>query len=162
MRGLCRHRPPRQRETSSLHLLVAVAATFTPTTMGSLTRNLNAPHRPQHHLTRPRAWGFGSIRILVTACRRRVAPLMLQFPPTHPGRNECRTAVGAAFSPGRHIRRPTRAAAPLPRPQPQASQSPAATAETLDSTRYSVETKSDQLNSLKLSQTDPQRTRIHA
>ena len=39
------------------------------------------PHRPQHHAARPRAWGFGSIRDPITACRRRVAPLMLQFPP---------------------------------------------------------------------------------
>jgi len=33
------------------------------------------PHRPQHHAARPRAWGFGSTRSPVTACRRRVAPL---------------------------------------------------------------------------------------
>ena len=41
-----------------------------------------APH-PSGHLTPPthRAeWGFGSIRRPTTACRRRVAPLMLQFP----------------------------------------------------------------------------------
>ena len=41
-----------------------------------------APPLPQHHLARPRAWGFGSIRSPITACRRRVARLMLQFPPT--------------------------------------------------------------------------------
>ena len=41
-----------------------------------------APPLPQHHLARPRAWGFGSTRSPVTACHRRVDLLMLQFPPT--------------------------------------------------------------------------------
>ena len=118
----------------------------------------------QPPLTSPLNGGFCTIRRTATACRTPNAAI----PPTHPGRNDCHTAVGPAFSPGRHIRRPTapsrrptRAAAPLPghglgpvsRPPPPAQPS--------DSTSYSVKTKSDQLNSLKLSQTDPQRTRIH-
>ena len=54
--------------------------------------------------------GFCTTRRTATACRRRVAPLMLQFPPL------ARANHGHA----RHQRRPTR-------PRPRASQSPGAT-----------------------------------
>ena len=63
-------------------------------------------HRPTPHRQR----GFCTIRRTPTACRRRVAPLMLQFPPF------ARANHGHA----RHQRRPTR-------PRPRASQSPGAT-----------------------------------
>ena len=56
----------------------------------NLENRPNAPQPPDtahaspsrtHRPARPRKWGFGSTRSPVTACRRRVAPLMLQFPP---------------------------------------------------------------------------------
>jgi len=53
--------------------------------------------------------GFCTIRRIATACRRRVAALMLQFPTHHP-----------SHGPDRHQRRPTR-------PRPRTSQSPATT-----------------------------------
>ena len=50
------------------------------------------PFRRASHLWR---WGFCSIRSLATACRRRVAPLMLQFPPFGGGKVVVRGGVVA-------------------------------------------------------------------
>ena len=113
-RELCSHHPPRRCETSSLHPLVAVTATFTPTTIGSLTKNLNAPHCPTNNGPTGRAnGGFGSIRSLVTACRRRVAPLMLQFPlATMSGQLKC----AATDQPGPRLVTPHKKARPIPAP----------------------------------------------
>ena len=66
-------------------------------------------HRSPAHAPPPNG-GFCTTRRTATACRRRVAPLMLQFPPL------ARANHGHA----RHQRRPTR-------PRPRASQSPGAT-----------------------------------
>ena len=49
------------------------------------------PFRRASHLWR---WGFCSIRSLTTACRRRVAPLMVQFPPFGGG------VIGKQAAPG--------------------------------------------------------------
>ena len=71
------------------------------------------PTAPQHHLARPRAWGFGSIRSPVTACRRHVAPLMLQFPPTfhiRAAETSCNT------QPGPRLVTPHKKARPIPAP----------------------------------------------
>ena len=61
------------------------------------------PRQPRHH-SKPWAaegvrrqvswWGFCSIRSLTTACRRRVAPLMVQFPPFGGG------VIGKQAAPG--------------------------------------------------------------
>ena len=115
-------------------------------------------------------------------------PLMLQFPPlTRAGTTAVPTSAPpsalagisdapprpAAAPPAQRLhrsrlatsrsvsRRPTRAAAPLPGHGLGPVSRPPPPAKTSDSTRYSAKTKSDQLTSLKLSQTDPQRTRIH-
>ena len=50
------------------------------------------PFRSAAHLWR---WGFCTIRSLATACRRRVAPLMLQFPPFGGGKVVVRGGVVA-------------------------------------------------------------------
>ena len=42
-----------------------------------------SPPTRQQRPIRRRKWGFGSTRSPATACRRRVAPLMLQFPPAY-------------------------------------------------------------------------------
>ena len=42
---------------------------------------------------RGHGWGFCSIRSLASACRRRVAPLLLQFPPFAGGEDAVRGSV---------------------------------------------------------------------
>ncbi len=67
--------------TSSLHR----SAPHSPRAWGESTtsdeHSQRLPPLHQRRSTMPRRWGFGSIRSPVTACRRRVAPLMLQSPP---------------------------------------------------------------------------------
>ena len=92
-------------------------------------------HRSPGH-TPPPNGGFCTIRRIATACRRRVAPLMLQFPPhTTPA-----TAPPASDGQSGH------GLGPASRPPPPA--------ETSCTTSYSDKTKSNQLSSLKLSQTN--------
>ena len=93
-------------------------------------------HRPPGH-TPPPNGGFCTIRRTATACRRRVAPLMAQFPPhTTPSTAPTATSDG---SPGHGL-------GPASRPPPPA--------ETSDSSRYSDKEKSNQFTSFKLSQTN--------
>ena len=96
------------------------------------------PARPPLSGPHPAAQrGFCTIRCIATACRRRVAPLMLQFPPhTTPATAPTATSDG---SPGHGL-------GPASRPPPPA--------ETSCSTSYSDKEKSNQFTSFKLSQTN--------
>ena len=70
-----------------------------------------SPPTRQQRPIRRRKWGFGSTRSPVTACRRRVTSLMLQFPPTFHIRaveTSCNT------QPGPHLVTPHMKARPIP------------------------------------------------
>ena len=84
-------RPPRQLHPATTHPAARSATAHRPT-----------PRRP--------TGGFCTIRRIATACRRRVAPLMLQFPPFARANRHL----------AHHQRRPIR-------PRPRTSQSPATT-----------------------------------
>ena len=105
------------------------------------------PARPAtaHRPTPRRQRGFCTIRRIATACRRRVAPLMLQFPPL---------TTPSTASPAASDGQPGHGLGPASRPVPLAHPS--------SRTHYSDKTKSDQFSSFKLPQTNSQRTRIHA
>ena len=101
-------------------------------------------HRSPAHAPPPNG-GFCTTRRTATACRRRVAPLMLQFPPL---------TTPSTASPAASDGQPGHGLGPASRPVPLAHPS--------SRTHYSDKTKSDQFSSFKLPQTNSQRTRIHA
>ena len=105
------------------------------------------PHSPRQRPTRPRAWGFGSTRSPVTACRRHVAPLMLQFPP-------CNHVRAAEMSCNRTTR-PTPRVAGARTPHPCAPPTPHRTAQE----RLSDQTQSEDSNCNELIDIS---TRIHS
>ena len=112
-----------------------------PTTNRNLARRATPgrlPAQPPLSGPHPAAQrGVCTIRRIATACRRRVAPLMVQFPPhTTPATAPTATSDG---QPGHGL-------GPASRPPPPA--------ETSRSTSYSDKEKSNQFTSFKLSQTN--------
>ena len=71
------HAPPRTPATTRLATVHPAASPAAP---GNNAPGRPLSHRPPAH-TPPPNGGFCTIRRTATACRRRVAPLMLQFPP---------------------------------------------------------------------------------
>ena len=99
------HAPPRTPATTRLATAHPAASPAAP----GHTRSPACPATALRATPRRPTGGFCTIRRIATACRRRVAALMLQFPTHHP-----------SHGPDRHQRRPTR-------PRPRTSQSPATT-----------------------------------
>ena len=100
------HAPPRTPATTRLATAHPAASPAAP---GNNAPGRPLSHRPPAH-TPPPNGGFCTIRRIATACRRRVAPLMLQFPPFARANRHL----------ARHQRRITG-------PRPRTSQSPATT-----------------------------------
>ena len=92
-------------------------------------RNLARPATPgrlpaQPPLTGPLTGGFCTIRRTATACRRRVAPLMLQFPHS-PGQERLPHRRQPRRRPWQAHPTPHPRSGSTPRPRPRASQPPA-------------------------------------
>ena len=131
-----------------------------PATTRPTNRNLARRATPgrlpaQPPLTGPLNGGFCTIRRTATACRRRVAPLMLQFPHS-PGQERLPHRRQPRRRPWQAHPTPHRAQPPphprsgsTPRPQPRASQPPATNGATFRATP-TIQSERNQINSVRL------------